>query len=197
MKFPYQGKIIKILGNEPVEAKAHLVTVPTTTPAPLIRDSAAKAISSVKKVFAPRSIDMNQYDYPDHMKRPWEILLKIGYTLGKGLSRQEQGMMDALETPEERSRTGLGNLGHPYPSRPLAWSLANYFISIGLQVHDKQVSDMVPNLPFGLCGSLVSSRGPSLTAQRRDFSSPIPSVQLLPQQSWPTSRATDCNHRTL
>ena len=83
MKFPYQGKIIKILGDEPVEAEAHLVTVPTTTSAPLIRDSAAKAISSVKKVFAPRSIDMNQYNYPDHMKRPWEICIKIRYTWGK------------------------------------------------------------------------------------------------------------------
>ena len=56
-------------------------------------------------------------------------------------------MKDALETPEERSHTRLGYLGQPNPTKPLAWSLANHFISIGLQVHDKQVSDTIPNFP--------------------------------------------------
>ena len=80
---------------------------------------------------------MNQYHFPDHMKRPWEILLKIGYTPGKGLGRQEQGMIDVLGTPEERGSTGLGYLGHSSLSKPLAWSLSNHFISVGLQIHDK------------------------------------------------------------
>ena len=82
-----------------MEVEAHLVAVPTTTPA--WKDSAAEVVDNVKQIFSPRSIDMNQYHFLEHMKKPWKILLKIGYTLGKGLGRQEQGMKDALETPEE------------------------------------------------------------------------------------------------
>ena len=91
------------MGDEPMEVKAHLVAVPTTTLSwPLIPESKNPAIDSVKQIFSPRSIYMNQYNFPEHMKRSWEILLKIGYTPGKGLGRQEQGLKDALETPEER-----------------------------------------------------------------------------------------------
>ena len=67
-------------------------------------------------------------------------------------------MRDVLETPEERSRTGLAYLGHPDPSRPLAWSLANHFISVGLQVHDKQESDTVPNLSATTTAATSSHR---------------------------------------
>ena len=57
MKFPYQGKIIKILGDKPIEAKVHLVAVPTTTPAlsltPSRKDSTAEAVDNVKQLFNP------------------------------------------------------------------------------------------------------------------------------------------------
>ena len=59
MKFSHQGKIIKILGDEPIEVEAHLVTVPTTTSAPSIRDSAAEVVNNVKRIFTPRSTDMD------------------------------------------------------------------------------------------------------------------------------------------
>ena len=131
---PLSRKIIKILGDEPMEAEAHLVTVPTTTPAPSVRDTATEAVDNVKKIFSPRSIDMNQYQFPDNMKIPWEILLKIRYTPSKGQGCQEQGMTDALGTPEERNGIGLGYLRYPMKDvgKPLAWSLSNHFISVGL-----------------------------------------------------------------
>ena len=52
MKFPYQGKIIKIMGDEPMEVEAHLVAVPTTRLAwPLIperKNPIIEASDSVK-----------------------------------------------------------------------------------------------------------------------------------------------------
>ena len=48
MKFPYQGKIIKVLGDEPTEVEAHLVTVPTTTLVSSVKDSAANAVDNIK-----------------------------------------------------------------------------------------------------------------------------------------------------
>ena len=81
------------MGDEPIEAEAHLVAVPTTTPVlsltPLSKDPATEAVDSVRQIFTPRRLDMTQYYFPEHMKKPWEILLRIGYTPGKGLSRQE------------------------------------------------------------------------------------------------------------
>ena len=153
LKYPYQRKIIKIMGDEPMEVEAHLVVVPTTTPAWLLipesKNPVIEARDSVKQIFSPRSIDMNQYDFPEHMKRLWEILLKIGYTPGKGLGRQEQGMKDAFETPEERNGTGLGYSGYSVKDleKPLTWSLSNHFISVGLQFKDKSTPKEVPNSP--------------------------------------------------
>ena len=49
LKFPYQGKIIKIMGDEPIEVEAHLVVVPTTWPLiPESKDLAIEAMDSVK-----------------------------------------------------------------------------------------------------------------------------------------------------
>ena len=52
MKFPHQREIIKIMGDEPIEAEAHLMAVPTTTPAlsltPSRKDQVAKVVDSVK-----------------------------------------------------------------------------------------------------------------------------------------------------
>ena len=99
------------MGDERMEAEAHIVAIPTTTPAwPLIssgKNPATEARDSVKQIFTPRSLDTIQYHFPEHMEKPREILLRIGYTLGKGLGRQEQGMIDTLETPEERNGMGL------------------------------------------------------------------------------------------
>ena len=100
------------MGDGPIEAKAHIVAVLTTTPAlsltPSRKDPAAEVVDSVKQIFTPRSLDTIQYHFPEHMKKPWEILLKRGYTPRKGLGLQEQGMTDALETPEEHNGMGLG-----------------------------------------------------------------------------------------
>ena len=59
IKFPYQGKIIKVMGDELMEVEAHLVAVPTTTPVvgltPSRKDSAVEAVDSVKQIFTPQA----------------------------------------------------------------------------------------------------------------------------------------------
>ena len=114
---------------------------------------------------------MTQYHFPEHMKKPWEILLWIGYTPGKGLGRQEQRMKDALETPEERNGPVLGYPGYSSKDleKLLTWSLSNHFISVRLQFKDKSVLEEVSDL-------LEDPKNAALTSS--PYSKEVPDITL-------------------
>ena len=56
-------------------------------------------------------------------------------------------MTDALGTPEELNGIGLGYLGHSNLGKPLACSLSNHFISVGLQIQDGLDTVEAPDIP--------------------------------------------------
>ena len=99
-----------------MEVEAHLVVVPTTTSTvtltPSRKDLTTEALGSVKWIFTPQNINMTHCDFPICMKKPWEIHLQIGYTPGRGLGRQKQGMKDVFEMLKEHNGAGLGYSWH-------------------------------------------------------------------------------------
>ena len=118
LKFPHNGKIIKIAGDIPIkEAEANVIYLPhkvSVREKPTRAEKGKNIVSMVelREKWAKSKLTYKMRTSPKSkislMNVGWEIMRKIGYKEGQGLGLEGKGMKEPVQAYDGEGKVGLG-----------------------------------------------------------------------------------------